>query len=214
MKTRTKLIAIILTVLFATTPFLASASTGSSTLGFFGSLFSTIQSGFNTVFDFFSGSQNTATLPASSTIGGNYITIKLGSKSVIVTVLQKELVRKGYLKEAPSGIFDANTQAAVEAIQKAQNLPVTGYILVATSSLSAIFSQAASTFTPITVGATGTRATALQKVLITRGSLNIATATAYFGATTQAAVKTFQAAHDLPQTGIIDKATFAAMNGG
>jgi peptidoglycan hydrolase-like protein with peptidoglycan-binding domain len=156
---------------------------------------------------------NVATTTVQGKFVSNSITLELGNKSVIVAILQKELIAKGYLKEPATGVFDANTQAAVKAFQKAENLPVTGYVQVATSSLASLFAAAALPFVPIKIGATGVQANAVQSILINKGNLKIATTTAYFGTLTQSALKAFQASHGLPQTGIVDQATFAAMNG-
>lgn len=54
----------------------------------------------------------------------------------------------------------------------------------------------------LSVGSQGTAVTVLQTVLIQKGYLASGSATGYFGAATQAAVKAFQAANGLPQTGI------------
>ena len=57
----------------------------------------------------------------------------------------------------------------------------------------------------LTIGMTSTDVTELQKILIAKGHLKIATPTGYFGAMTQAAVKAFQAANSLEQTGVVDE---------
>jgi peptidoglycan hydrolase-like protein with peptidoglycan-binding domain len=214
MNIRTKLITIILIASCITMPILANAVTSSSApTGFLGSITSLFQSGWNFISNIFSPKAPAVSSTVLQTSGRDYITLELGSKSVLVAVLQQTLIKNGYLTSPATGIFDAKTQVAVEALQKAEKIPVTGSITIATSSLAALFSNAAPAFAPITVGATGTRATNLQKFLIAKGNLKIATATTYFGTATQAAVKAFQASHDLPQTGVVDKATFAAMNG-
>lgn len=145
---------------------------------------------------------------------GASITLELGDKSVLVALLQDALIKDGYLRTPATGVFDANTKTALEAFQESEGFPVTGYIVMTTSSIASSFAAAATPFTPIVIGTTGTRASAVQQLLIKSGLLKIATTTAYFGTETQAAVKAFQAAHGLPQTGVIDQATFAAMNGG
>jgi peptidoglycan hydrolase-like protein with peptidoglycan-binding domain len=215
MNMRPKFIAIILITSCIVMPVFANAATSSSaTTGLFGSITSLFQSGWNFIYNALSPKSPVTSSTPPRAVDRNYITLKLGSKSVLVSVLQQMLIKNGYLKTPATGVFDANTQAAVEALQKAEKTPITGSITIATSSLASMFSTSAPTFIPITVGATGTRATDLQKFLIANGNLKVATATTYFGTATQAAVKSFQASHGLTQTGIIDKATFAAMNGG
>lgn len=217
MKTKPTVIALIVMVLFTASPIFAAASTGPAPTSLLASISSEFSSVFTYLYDLVSG--KLAATPSSSsatstvnTSSSDLITIGLGNKSVMVTIIQWKLIGEGYLKGPATGIFDANTQAAVEAYQKAENIPVTGYLQVTTSSAEASFKAAAPSFVPVTVGATGTRATAFQKVLIARGNLKLSTTTAYFGTETQTAVKAFQASHNLPQTGVIDQATFAAMN--
>ena len=204
-----------LVVSFVIMPIFASAAASSSgQIGFFGSITSLFQEGWNFIYNAFSPqapSVSSTTIPQARERSG--VTLELGSRSVLVGVLQQTLIKNGYLTLPATGVFDASTQAAVKALQKAEKIPVTGSITIATSSLVSLFSSAAPAFVPITVGATGTRATNLQRFLIAKGNLKIATTTTYFGTATQAAVKTFQAGHSLPQTGVVDKATFSAMNG-
>ncbi len=137
------------------------------------------------------------------------MTLKLGSRNVVVAMLQNMLIGSGYLKSPATGSFDTNTQAAVTFFQKANNLTVTGSMTIDLSSLAAV----APPFTPVTAGAKGTEVTAIQKFFIARGYLKTAAPTGSFDATTQAAVEAFQKKNDIPQTGIIDLATFDQMNG-
>jgi len=66
----------------------------------------------------------------------------------------------------------------------------------------------------LTVGSTGTDVTALQSTLIAAGYSIPAGATGYFGSQTKAAVKLYQAAHGVPNTGFVGPLTRAALNGG
>jgi peptidoglycan hydrolase-like protein with peptidoglycan-binding domain len=212
MNTKLKIVTLLFVVFCVTTPFLVNASAGSQPPNLLASISSIFQGIFTSIYSIFSGGVVPSTSVQNKAVIDS-ITLQLGDKSVMVDVLQQALIAEGYLKPPATGVFDENTQAAVEAFQKAKGLPVTGYIKMATSSLASSFSAASSSFTPITVGATGTRATAFQKFFIAKGDLKIATTTTYFGTQTEAAVKAFQASHGLPQTGKIDQATFAAMNG-
>lgn len=152
---------------------------------------------------------------ANATISA--VELKLGSKSVAVSALQTLLIQNGYLKIAsPTGYFGPITQAAVKAVQAAQNIPETGVVNIPSSSLSTFFAAAAAatpSSTPAKFGSTGQQVTSLQTFLIQKGYLKIASPTAYFGSLTQAALKAFQAAHDIPQTGVFDSSTLAVMNG-
>jgi len=71
----------------------------------------------------------------------------------------------------------------------------------------------------LTVGSTGPSVVALQTTLISAGYsipaiASGAAAKGYFGAQTQAAVKLYQAAHGVPNTGFVGPLTRAALNGG
>jgi peptidoglycan hydrolase-like protein with peptidoglycan-binding domain len=143
------------------------------------------------------------------------VTLQLGNQNVAVSVLQKLLMKQGYLSVAtPTGYFGALTKAAVIAFQKAQNLPQTGIFTIPAGALSQFFAAGATSFTSATVGSTGTQVRSLQQFLIKHGLLNISSPTTYFGTLTKAALITFQKEHNLPQTGVLDQATFAAMSGG
>lgn len=217
MNTKPKVIAIILVAVLVTTPFLASASSSSQSLDLFASIAAVFQGYLGSIYGVLSKILTNAPMPASTLTSpkfvSNSITLQLGDKSVMVAMLQRALIQEGYLKSPVTGVFDANTKAAVEAFQKAKNLTVTGYIEIATSSITSTFAGGASSFVPIQAGATGTEASDLQSFLIKKGDLHISAPTNFFGALTEAGVKAFQKSHDLPQTGVIDQATFAAMNG-
>jgi peptidoglycan hydrolase-like protein with peptidoglycan-binding domain len=157
-------------------------------------------------------SSSVLTHSASSSVP-NFIVLKTGNQSVATAVLQRILIKNGYLNiSAPTGYFGPATQAAVEAFQETHNFPQTGIITIASSSLSKFFSLAPSSFTPVEVGASGSQAASLQSFLIKNGYLKISAPTGYFGPATQAAVEAFQETHNLLQTGVLDKATFGAMN--
>lgn len=152
--------------------------------------------------------------PAGGSSSSGFIVLKLGSRNVAVAVLQKLLIQNGYLVSTEeTGTFDAATQAAVEADQSAQGLPQTGIVSIPTGGLAAFFSSVASSFTALESGSSGSQVTSVQRALIERNYLKIASPTGYFGSATAAAITTFQAANGLPQTGIMDQATFDAMNG-
>ena len=52
------------------------------------------------------------------------IVLKLGEKNVMVAVLQRTLVKDGFFNYPITGVFDKNTLIAVEALQKANKLPI------------------------------------------------------------------------------------------
>jgi peptidoglycan hydrolase-like protein with peptidoglycan-binding domain len=62
----------------------------------------------------------------------------------------------------------------------------------------------------VKVGATGEKVMMLQDFLRAEGHFTLAS-TGYFGPVTTAALKSYQAAHGLPATGVLDTETLAAM---
>jgi peptidoglycan hydrolase-like protein with peptidoglycan-binding domain len=150
---------------------------------------------------------------STAPIAPQSIVLSLGSKSVMVTAVQQALIKEGYLKGSPTGVYGTSTQVAVEKFQQANNLTVTGDITIASNSVTSSLRANAPAF--VTIGPTSSPAeiSRIQAYFITIGYLKIAAATGVYGPATEAAVKTFQKAHGVPQTGVIDEATFAAMNG-
>jgi peptidoglycan hydrolase-like protein with peptidoglycan-binding domain len=217
-----KIVAFAIIVFCVAPTFFVNASTESQSSNVPASVYSALQSSLASLYAMIAGIvippspssspvSTTSSVPSATASAGVAI-FKLGNNSVMVTIIQSKLIEDGYLKPPATGIFDPNTQAAVEAIQKADGLPVTGYVTLTTSSIATLFKEDAPAFTPIGAGTTGAKATAIQKILIKFGDLNIPTTTAYFGAKTTTAVKKFQKSHGLLQTGTVGPATFAAMN--
>jgi peptidoglycan DL-endopeptidase LytE len=154
------------------------------------------------------------TTDSSSSGGSGGITLALGNRSVAAAVLQDLLMKNGYLVlAAPTGYFGTETQVALEAFQAANGLPQTGTLTIPSDQLSAFFASVGSSATAMSLGATGTHVQSLQQFLINGGYLHLSAPTQYFGSLTFAAVQAFQKAHGLPQTGVVDAVTFAAMNG-
>lgn len=156
----------------------------------------------------------TGAYPASTSTATSSVILQLGESGIPIAGLQALLMKQGYLSiVAPTGYFGSLTQAAVMASQQAQGVPQTGIVTIPRNGLAAFFASAASPFSPLVAGGTGADVGAVQNFLIHRGYLDISTSTSYFGSLTKAAVIAFQKAHNLPQTGIVDRATFFAMNG-
>lgn len=61
-----------------------------------------------------------------SLFGGNYATLKSGSKNARVRALQTALIALGYLSGSADGSYGKQTRAAVVAFQKANNLSADG----------------------------------------------------------------------------------------
>jgi peptidoglycan endopeptidase LytE len=212
MNTKTKIITLVLATTLVVAPLFALASVaGTPSTNLLTATANSIQAELNAL------EQQLASLYqqvlSQSTTSTSTVTLQLGDKSVLVAVLQRTLINGGYMNPPATGIFDASTEAGVKAFQTAKGLPVTGYINIVGSSIPATFEETSIPFVPITVGTTGGQTSNFQAILIKTGDLDIAAPTGYFGTLTQAAVEKFQVAHGLPETGVIDQATFLAMNG-
>lgn len=163
--------------------------------------------------------------PGPSTGSG---ALELGASGAVVTELQKKLVALGYLTATPTGYFGPLTHAAVIAFQKAQGIDPIGVVGPKTKaalavavpvslsdndiSTSDVTMSAKYLFTKaLVVGASGEEVRQLQLVLIA-GKYLSASATGYFGALTEAALKAYQSAHGIDPLGIVGPKTRAELN--
>jgi peptidoglycan hydrolase-like protein with peptidoglycan-binding domain len=156
--------------------------------------------------------------------------LQFGDDGAEVTHLQRTLLGLGFFSGTPNGHFGPLTMAAVKAFQKANNLDQKGYVGPGTRA-ALNFSQNNSTSTTsstpsttsasstnsyvfqnfIAMGMSGEDVMQLQTKLAQLGFFS-GTVTGYFGPLTQAAVKAFQAAHNLDQLGYVGPGTRAALN--
>ena len=152
--------------------------------------------------------------------------LKPGSSGEEVLRLQKVLAQLGYLSATPNGTYGPATTAAVQAFQKAKGLDPLGVVGPGTrAALNALG-------TPANIPAASTSSTGarfvfthfmgvgdddaeqvieLQKRLATLGYY-AGTLTGYFGSETEVAVKRFQKAKGIPETGYVASITRAALN--
>lgn len=150
--------------------------------------------------------------------------LKQGSENDEVRELQKLLKKLGFMTVAPNGYFGPSTKAAVMKFQAAHGLDQLGVVGPATRIALNEALGGSSTKTSAPAGSSYTfehfmgpgdddvqDVTELQKRLITEGYMT-GPATGYYGASTEAAVRKFQAAHGLPVTGYVASVTRAALN--
>lgn len=155
--------------------------------------------------------------------------LKPGSNGAEVLALQKVLATLGYLTVAPNGNFGPATTAAVKAFQKAHSIEQLGSVGPSTRAALNGLNASASVVVPASSaqGSSSGRyvfehfmgvgdddaqdVSELQKRLSSLGYFSGA-ATGYFGAETEAAVKKFQAANGIPETGYVASITRAALN--
>lgn len=140
-----------------------------------------------------------------------------------VSTLQSFLKSLGYFSESVTGYFGKITESAVKQYQAASAInPVSGIVGVITrSTISTTSATTTATSTTrlytrdLTVGSEGADVKRLQTELVTRGFLATSTLTSfgYFGASTKAALASFQASVGIsPADGYFGSATRAFFN--
>lgn len=146
--------------------------------------------------------------------------LKNGSSGNDVRTVQRLLRSLGYYTGTVDGDFGDATEAAVIAFQRANGLTADGKVgdatLAALNSSSAVsYKQSIATATPSSLqqGSSGTDVSAVQRRLKQLGYYN-GSVDGKFGATTEAAVISFQRANGLTADGKVGEATLAVLNSG
>ena len=148
-----------------------------------------------------------------------YVPVAYGDERAEVITLQQALQELGFLSGKADGVFGSGTQKAVQAFQKANGLSVTGAGDLATQKLlyegkpknsrgkavKVTTAPAILDFT-LTTGHTGYAVEQLQKRLHELGYYS-KTIDGQYGGSTEAAVRAFQKANGLKQTGRANAAT-------
>ncbi|WP_044736047.1 peptidoglycan-binding protein [Geobacillus kaustophilus] len=130
---------------------------------------------------------------------------KKGMSSPEIKQLQQRLKEKGFFTyPQATGYFGAITEEAVKAFQRAMNLPATGIVDDATY---AKLKSAPASNDALAVGSRGAAVSDLQRRLKQLGYFRYPQITGYYGAVTADAVKQFQRANGLPETGRADQTT-------
>ena len=150
-------------------------------------------------------------------VAGN--TLEIGSKGDEVKAIQDALKAKGYLTGASDGNFGSATASALKGFQRANGLPVTGVADDATRAalldensvaMTESTGATASLYETLKKGDQGTSVKTLQEKLKALGYLTGA-ADGKYGAGTETAVKNFQKAAGLTETGTADPETLPAV---
>ena len=150
-------------------------------------------------------------------VAGN--TLEIGSKGDGVKAIQDALKAKGYLTGASDGNFGSATASALKGVQRANGLPVTGVADDATRAalldensvaMTETTATTASLYETLKKGDQGTSVKTLQEKLKALGYLTGA-ADGKYGAGTETAVKSFQKAAGLTETGTADPETLSAV---
>jgi len=136
-------------------------------------------------------------------------TLTIGDRGQSVTSIQSTLKSKGYYNYNVDGIFGPITEKAVKQFQSANGLSASGVVDQATeNAISAAEKKQApsSTAGVLKTGSRGSEVTSVQQQLKNKGYYNY-NVDGIFGPITEKAVKQFQSANGLSQTGIVDSQT-------
>jgi peptidoglycan hydrolase-like protein with peptidoglycan-binding domain len=177
------------------------------------------------------GSITVTTPPASNPPangGANpLVGLKIGSKGDAVKQLQQQLIKVGFnVVGGADGVFGVLTANALSSFQNSVGL--TANALANEATVTALATAAANAGTggtggapPATspllglkAGATGDAVKQLQQTLITAGVAVKGGADGKFGTATQTALKQYQAAVGIAQSGVVDQETASALASG
>lgn len=137
-------------------------------------------------------------------------TLKSGSTAAAVKPLQYELQEAGVYSATASGKFDATTVAAVKKFQGAHKLTVTGHADAHTWAKLLSSNASVTTFPELVKGNKGNNVRTLQRLLNARAGKSLVV-DGVFGTATQSALKGYQKAQKIAQTGVADTATWTKL---
>lgn len=162
--------------------------------------------------------------PASRPASAGELTapLSLGSTGDMVTQLQRALIAAGIpLRGGADGTFGQATRTAVQTFQRNRGLPVTGSVDNATfralttppstPGTAPATPGAASSEVLLRPGAQGPDVKRVQEALIGKGVNVPGGADGSFGTGTAAALRTFQTNRGLTVNGVVDRATWEAL---
>lgn len=159
---------------------------------------------------------------AAQTTGTSLVGLKIGARGPAVQTLQRTIMNAGFtVVGGADGIFGVLTASALTSFQNANALPATGAVDEATAAALATVGAGSGvqhdptiTTSPLLglrFGSTGADVRALQQALIDAGIRVRGGADGVFGAATQDALRQYQAAKGLEQSGVVDDATANAL---
>lgn len=138
---------------------------------------------------------------AAASIPSGYPHQSVGNRGVDVKAIQGFLRHHGAMTTRVDGVFGASTEAAVKTFQQARGLPVDGRVDQATWVALLVRVQP---------GTTGEAVMALQRQLNEKRSAGVPV-DGVFGASTQAALRSFQRHARISTTGIAGPVTWKAL---
>ena len=154
----------------------------------------------------------TPTTPTDNASGVPTVTLHRGDRGAQVQSLQNALVRLGHMTRAEMqtgpGTFGPRTEGAVKEFQRANHLSASGVYDRATEQAMRSIMQS------VGRGDRGNVVRGLQQRLVELGYMTdaqVQTGPGIFGPKTEAALKKFQAEHQIQQTGRLGATTYAAL---
>lgn len=160
----------------------------------------------------------TPATPATPSAASGMVGLAMGSRGDQVKALQQLIIKAGInLVGGADGIFGVITGSALRAFQEANGLPADGVANDAT--IQALQAKAAGAAAPsplvgLGYGATGDTVKQVQQAIMNAGIALRGGADGVFGTATRDALRQYQAARSLPQSGKVDEATAAAITSG
>ena len=160
---------------------------------------------------------------AGKPTGGTLVGLKIGSRGKAVKSLQQTIMKAGFtVVGGADGIFGVLTATALKSFQNANGLDTSGVVDDATATVLAQVAAGSggdghdptTTTSPLLglrYGSIGSDVKALQEALIAAGLPVRGGADGVFGEATQAALKQYQKAKGLSQSGVVDDATANAL---
>lgn len=133
----------------------------------------------------------------------------IGNVGTKVMQIQNRLIKLGYLDSEASGVYDADTEAAVRAFEEACGIPSTGRLNGELQSIlmsgdapvfGSTYATTERTFLPLEEGSEGEQVAELQTRLVELGYA-AGTANGIYGPETATAMRTFQRYNALEETG-------------
>lgn len=154
--------------------------------------------------DSIASTEEQQSLAADTETIAHMVDLKSGDTGLIVLKVEERLRQLGYFSDTPNQSYDKKTVAAVKKYQLAAGIAASGKL--ASAQQPTFFSDAAPTPTPrppLSIGSKGSRVKSLQTRLFSLGFYS-GSATGKYQAATASAVKAYQEALGVEQTGQAD----------
>jgi peptidoglycan hydrolase-like protein with peptidoglycan-binding domain len=162
---------------------------------------------------------NGVAVAAQPTALATLVGVRVGSTGAVVRTVQQALINAGItFPGGADGAFGPATANALRIFQSRAGLKVTGEVDEATAllltgqTLSTSPATSQTALLGLAPGARGPQVTVLQRKLLSAGIAVTGGADGVFGPATSQALRQFQAANQITQSGVVDAATATALD--